>query len=88
MGCFEVLVEKIDVAAGHLETGMPENLLKLEDTAAVSEELNGEAAPERVWGELADWLAQLSGNVSQTLRDPEASERFARATQQQLVKHW
>ena len=48
MSCFEVFVEKIDVAAGHLEAGMPENLLKLEDTAAVSQELNGEAAPERV----------------------------------------
>ena len=36
MSCFEVFVEKIDVAAGHLEAGMPENLLKLEDAAAVS----------------------------------------------------
>ena len=81
MGCFEVFVEEIDVATRYLEAGMPENLLKLEDIAVVSEELNGEATPERVWGKLADRQIQLSDNVSQTPRAPEAGERLARATQ-------
>jgi hypothetical protein len=48
VGGLEVLVEEGDVAAGHLEARVAEDLLKREDISTVSQELDREAAPEGV----------------------------------------